>query len=128
MVDRDENWINYLQKVDPSATMLSQKSEVFDLFNHATGEAVSGRVLNTLSVNYMENPQRIFWSIKDHIDEAAYNTPVVESDMDPAKIRSRTIHLAIRGLTSPAQWPYLFSAILHGKVSGVRLVITRIKD
>jgi hypothetical protein len=56
-----------------------------------------------------------------------YDEASAEFDLDPADIRSRTIHLAIPELTWPKQWPYLFRAIIYGKENGVTVVITRIR-
>ena len=49
------------------------------------------------------------------------------SDIDPAKIESKTIQLAIPEHTSPEQWRYLLRAIIYGKDNGVKVVITRIR-
>jgi hypothetical protein len=54
--------------------------------------------------------------------------PRVDSDLDLAKIQSKTIQLAIPEYTSPTQWRYLLRAIIYGKDNGVSILITRIRE
>jgi hypothetical protein len=58
---------------------------------------------------------------------AKYGERRAEFDLDPANIKSKTVHLAIPELTFPKQWPHLFRAIIYGKQNGVAVVITRIR-
>ena len=66
--------------------------------------------------------------MKTYINAAADYQPRTGADIDPAKIESKTIHLAVPEYTSPTQWRYLFAAIFYGKERGVRVVITRIRE
>ncbi len=125
---RDVGWRVYIGKNIPGSAELPSNFEPFSHFNELTGEAISAEILNTLDVRYIENPRRIYEQMKAYVDAAADYEPLVSSDLDPAKIRSKTIHLAIREHTSPEQWRHLYAAIIYGKERGVRVVITRIRD
>jgi hypothetical protein len=84
--------------------------------------------MNTLSVSYIKNPQRIYWRMKGYVDATVDYKPRTDFDVDPTEIESRTIHLAIPEYTSSTQWRYLFMSILYGRERGVSLVITRIRE
>jgi filamentous hemagglutinin len=107
---------------------LPPTSKTFDKFDATTGEAISAKTLNTLSVSYITNPQRIYWRLKRYADAAADYEPRAKFDLAPSKIESKTIHLAIPEYTSPTQWRYLLIAIRYGRERGVSLVITRIRE
>jgi hypothetical protein len=128
MVELDHNWKSYLARTLPGATALSTASQTFHIFNRSTGEAIIAIILNTLSETYKQNPQNIYRDLEPYVDLAAkYGGRRTKFDLDPADIRSKTIHLAIPELTFPKQWPYLFQAIIYGKENGVAVVITRIR-
>lgn len=104
-------------------------SKTFDEFDITTGEAISAKTLNTLSVGYIKKPQIIYWRMKNYIDSAAdYSDPRPDIDLDLRDVLSKTIHLAIPEYTSPTQWRYLFAAIRYGRERGVRVIITRIRE
>jgi filamentous hemagglutinin len=103
-------------------------SKTFDLFNGKTGEAISAKTLNTLSVSYITNPYKIYQKMMGYINEAADYEPYKDSDLNPEKISMKTVHLAIPEYTSPTQWRYIYWAIVDGKMSGIRVVITRIRE
>jgi hypothetical protein len=86
---------DYIEEQIPDAKELPPTSKTFDNFVYTTGEAISAKTLNTLSVSYIKNPQVIYWRMKGYIDAAADYEPRPAIDVDPATIESRTIHLAI---------------------------------
>ncbi|HWG04865.1 MAG TPA: hypothetical protein VG271_07610, partial [Beijerinckiaceae bacterium] len=90
--------------------------------------AISVKTLNALSVSYIKNPQRIYWRMRSYVRAAANYSPRVDSDLNPIKIKSKTIQLGIPEYTSRKQWRYLFAAIFYGREHGVRIVITRIRE
>ena len=119
----------YIEKSIPNVKRLTGGSKAFDLFREAAGEAISAKTLNTLSVSYIKNMALIGSKIGEYINNAAnYNKSRAYFDLDPAKIASRTLHLAIPEYTSPAQWNYIFSAIIYGRQRGVKVVITRVRE
>ncbi len=126
--DQGLPWQRYYRNIDPDATALAPGAKGFDFLNETSGEAVSHKTLNTLSVTYARDPQRIYGQLKRYIDSAADYKPRAEIDPDPAKINSKTIQLAIPEYTSPSQWRYLYRAVLYGKKRGVSVVITRIRE
>jgi hypothetical protein len=129
MVEEDHNWKSYLARTIPGATALSPASQTFHIFNNGTGEAIVAIILNTLSDAYKQNPQHIYRDLEPYVDLAAkYDERRTEFDLDPADIRSKTIHLAIPEFTYPKQWLYLFRAIIYGKENGIAVVITRIRE
>jgi len=119
----------HVGKQNPNAVRLPPKSKTFDQFDPVEREAISAKTLNTLSVTYIKNPQKIYGKVSGYVNAAAnYNRPRAYFDVDPTKIQSRTLQLGIPEYTSPEQWRYLFAAIIHGRENGVRVVITRIRE
>jgi hypothetical protein len=126
--DQGGSWEDFLQRIWPWSTRLEDGSKGFDFFTDKLSEAISAKTLNTLCVTYIRNPSSIFGRMKTYIDSAAdYNKPRAWFDLDPGKIGSRTIHLAIPEYTSPVQWQYLNKAVEYGRSRNVRVVITRIR-
>jgi hypothetical protein len=79
-------------------------------------------------VSYIKYPQKIFGNLRKYVDAAVDYQPRTDLEPDPAKIQSRTIHLAIPEYTSPEQWRYLMGAIGYGREHGVSIIITRIRE
>ncbi len=127
--DQGDPLEGYIERQNPDATELPPTSKTFDEFDITTGEAISAKTLNTLSVGYIKKPQIIYWRMKNYIDSAAdYSDPRPDIDLDLRDVLSKTIHLAIPEYTSPTQWRYLFAAIRYGRERGVRVIITRIRE
>jgi hypothetical protein len=118
----------YIEKQIPGVEQLPPNATTFDLVNPTLGEAISAKTLNTLSVGYIKNPQRIFGQVADYVDAALDYEPRTSFDLDPENILSKTIQLAIPEYTSPTQWRYLLRAIIYGKENGVSVVVTRIRE
>jgi hypothetical protein len=118
----------YVERQLPNANQLPATAKTFDQFDEATGMAVSDKTLNTLSVSYIRNPQRIYWWLTRYVDAAADYTSRTPSDAEPTKIQSKMIQLAIPEYTSPTQWRYLFWALGYGSRRGVSIVITRVRE
>jgi filamentous hemagglutinin len=123
-----DGWEEFVAENNPGARRLPAGSKGFDNFNDTTGEAISAKTLNTLSVSYIKRPQKIFGKVRDYVDAAANYQPRTGSEPDPAEIQSRTIQLAIPEYTSPKQWRYLMGAINYGEQHGVSIVVTRIRE
>jgi hypothetical protein len=78
--------------------------------------------------NCLLGRSHIYRDLEPYVDSAAkYAGACTEFDLEPAEIKSKTIHLAIPELTWPKQRPYLFRAILYDKENGVTLRITSIR-
>jgi hypothetical protein len=118
----------YAGKQNPDATVLLPTSKTFDQFDKITGEAISAKTLNTLSVSYINDPQMIYRKLKVYVNAAVNYKPRLDTDVDARDIASKTIQIAIPEYTSPKQWRYLFAAIFYGKERRVRIVITRIRE
>ena len=86
--------------------------------------------LDTTAYTYAKDPKQIFYRMKKYVDQAAdykltrINRP---SDVDPADITIKQIHLATPFQSSPEQQMQLFRAIQYGRTRGVSVVVTRIK-
>jgi hypothetical protein len=65
--------------------------------------------------------------LRGYVDEIIDYEPRVDTDLNPAKIQSRTVQVAIPEYTSSTQWRYLLRAIIYGKDNGILIVITRIR-
>jgi hypothetical protein len=122
-------WQPYVASQVPEATPKAETSKAFDLFNEVTGEAISDKTMDTLTVARIRNPLSIYGKLKTYVDQAKdYDEPRVDSDIEPDEITSRTIQLAVPEYTSPRQWLYLNLGIGYGRRHGVSVVITRIRE
>lgn len=125
----NKGWQPYVASQIPGAKQLPETSKAFDHFNEFTGEAISDKTIDTLTMGYIKNPLSIYRKLKTYVDLAKnYDERRVDTDVPPGEITSRTIQLAIPEYTSPAQWLYLNLAIGYGRRHGVLIVITRIRD
>ena len=123
------DWQPYVASQIPEATPKAETSKAFDLFNEVTGEAISDKTMDTLTVARIRNPLSIYGKLKTYVDQAKdYDEPRVDSDVEPDEITSRTIQLAVPEYTSPRQWLYLNLGIGYGRRRGVSVVITRIRE
>jgi CDI toxin restriction endonuclease-like domain len=56
--EQSGNWEDYIANENREASKLRPGAPVFDHFNVETGEAISAKTLNTLTVNRIKNPQK----------------------------------------------------------------------
>lgn len=126
--DQDGGWAPYIAQENPDARLLKKGSTGFDLVNDETGEAISAKTLDTLTASRIKRPQQLLSKVKGFVHAAEDYQPRREDDVDPGKIRSKTIQVAIPQYTSPAQWRYLNLGIRYAKERGISLVITRIAE
>ena len=126
--DQGQPFETYVEAQIANAKQLPETAKTFDQFDLATRTAVSDKTLNTLSFSYIKNPQRIYWRLKQYVDEAADYESRTDFDVDSEDILAKTIQLAIPEYTSPTQWGYLFSALRYGRRRGVLVMITRIRE
>jgi hypothetical protein len=128
IMQQSGGWENYIQQ-QYKTNGLTRNAKTFDHFDSSSGEAISDKTLNTQTFNYVNKPQSVFRRLKGYIDAVAdYDRPRTRTDVDPTKIKSRMIQLAIPEFSSPAQWIQLFRAIRYAKGRGVWLVVTRIRE
>jgi hypothetical protein len=128
IADQGEPFETYVEAQLPNARKLPPEAKAFDHFDDETGTAVSDKTLNTLSISYIKNPQRIYWKLKQYVDAATDYEPRTDHDVDPSDIQAKTIQLAIPEYTSPTQWRYLFWALGYGGERGVSIMVTRIRE
>jgi filamentous hemagglutinin len=119
-------WEYFLDKVIPGIRKLPAGSKTFDRYYEAEREAISDKTLNTLSVYYIKKPQRIYGTLKRYVDATTKYKPRAQSDLDPANIDKKSIHLAVPDFTSSEQWHHVMRAILYARERKVTLVVTRI--
>jgi hypothetical protein len=93
-------WEDYVTNKDPRASKLQTGATTFDHFNADTGEAISSKTLDTLTMTYIRKPQEIFKKVSGYIEDAKNYVPEKAFDVDPAKIKSKTLYLAIPEYTS----------------------------
>ena len=125
--EQGDPWETYNDKNLPGVEELDPHSTGFDEFNAVTGEATDAKTLNTLSVSVIKKPQQILSRLRGYINKLENYQPIKDSDLDPDRIRSKTIQLAVPQYTSPRQWRYLNLAIGYAREHGVSLIITRIR-
>ena len=75
IADQGEPFETYVETQIPDAKELPATAKTFDQFDEATGTAISDKTLNTLSMSYIRNPQRIYWQLKQYVDAAADYEP-----------------------------------------------------
>jgi hypothetical protein len=126
--DQNGEWEDYFERMNPDARRLRPGSKGFDHVKDATGEAISNKTLNRLSVTYIRDPREIYRKVTRYADNTINYERRTKSGLDPEDIQSRTIHLAIPEYTSPIQWRHLLRAIIYGKDNGVSILITRIRE
>jgi CDI toxin restriction endonuclease-like domain len=126
--EQDGGWAPYISRQDPGVRLLRQGSTGFDLVRDGTGEAISAKTLDTVTVSRIKRPQQLFSTVKRYVHAAENYQPRRYDDLDPEEIRSKTIQLAIPRYTSPAQWRYLELSIRYARERGISLVITRIGE
>jgi len=121
------DWENYNEITNPELTRLKPGAKGFDFFDDGLGEAVSDKALDPLCYSYINNPQEIYSKVKLYIDSAAnYSRPRAWFDLNPAKINSRFLRLAVRNHISPEQWESLYRAVLYARSRGIKIKIWRI--
>ena len=128
IADQGEPFETYVEVQPPNARDLPPTAKAFDQFDEATGTAISDKTLNTLSVSYIRNPQRIYGQVKQYVDAVADCEPRAKTDVASSEIQAKAIQLAIPEYTSPTQWRYLLWALGYGGERGVSIMITRIRE
>lgn len=122
-------WERYSGRKNPLTEDLLPESKTFDHYGEKLGQAISDKTLNTLSVTYIRKPREIYGQMRGYIDAAAdYNSHRLDRDIDPMRIRSKVIQLAIPEHTSLEQWRYLDLASRYASGRGISLIITRIRE
>jgi len=91
--------------------MSPQNANASDPLDSPSGQAMGARMMNTQALHYVGNPQKIYLRLKHDVDAIANYSPRTKTDVDPAKIKSRKIQLAIPEYTSREQWRQLFRAV-----------------
>jgi filamentous hemagglutinin len=119
---------DYIEREYPDLARLEPGATTFDHFNPISGQAVSTKTLNTLSMGKIKNPEKIYGEIKDYVDEVLNYERLKESDLDPAMIESKSIYLFVPEGTSPIQWRQLLRALIYGKDNCASIVIIRVRE
>jgi len=121
-------WEDYLASRLPAESRLPKNHNVFDFFDRVTGEALSAKTINTLTKSKLDDPSRVYYSLKKNID-AAFNfekSNVVVGGVKVDKITSRTVHVAVPTQTTLAQWGQIKRAIEYAKIKNIFLRITEV--
>lgn len=119
----------FVGKQNPEWRPLNPTSKTFDLFDESTGEAISVKTLNTLSVSYIQNPDRIFYQMKRYVDASSNYEPYRDAtDLRADQIKSRSVYIALPEYTSPTQWRFVNGAISYGSIHRISVFVTRIRD
>jgi len=121
-------WLDYLRSALPDVEPFIPENEIFQLFSPKSGEAISARILDTLTPEHKVNLSSIFDELKACIDAIADYAPASQAELALTQIKSRTIHLAIPYRTAPLQWRPLYEAVAYAKKRSVSMIITRIRD
>jgi hypothetical protein len=110
----------------PELRRLPPGAKTFDFFHDVSGEALSNKAIDPLCYSYIKNPQKIYSKVEGYIDAAAsYRKPRASFDLEPGKISSKTLRLAVHDYISPTQWESLYRAVLYARSRGVKIIIRR---
>jgi len=123
-------WENYLTKQLPAGAQLPPNFKTFDFYDVATQTATSAKTLDTTTAARVANPQQIYSSMKGNIDTVAtFDKPYTLSGVtvDPAKIVTRELQVAVPTQTTALQWAQINKAIQYGASQGVKVVVTPVK-
>lgn len=104
--DQNGEWEDYFERMNPDARRLRPGSKGFDHVKDATGEAISNKTLNRLSVTYIRDPREIYRKVTRYAD----NTINYE--------RLRNLGLILRTY-SPGQFIWRFPNILPQSSGGI---------
>jgi len=121
-------WELYVQQKYPNVEKLAPGSKTFDHFDPIFGDAISSKTLNTWTYSRVTNPQSIYGTLTRYVNAAANYSPRASIDVDPARIRTKAIQLAVPEYTSQEQWQYIGRAIQYGRQKGVSVMVTRIQS
>ncbi len=89
--DQGQPFETYVEAQIANSKQLPATAKTFDQLDLATRTAVSDKTLNTLSFSYIKNPQRIYWRLKQYVDEAADYESRTDFDVDSEDIPAKTI-------------------------------------
>jgi len=128
IIGQGDPWERYVQQKYLSPQKLAPGSKVFDHFDDPFGDAISSKTLNTLTYSRIMNPQLIYNKLTKYVDAAARYSPRASIDVDPSRIRTKTIQLAVPEYTSAEQWQYISRAVQYGRQKGVSVMVTRIRS
>jgi hypothetical protein len=126
--NRGGAWETHNDQIDPEARRIGPNSKVFDKFRDLTSEAISEKALDPLSYSYINDPTLIYGKIRTYVNAAAnYRKPRTWYDLQPDRIGSRTVKLAVRDYISPEQQIQIIRGVEYGKSRGVSVIVTRVR-
>jgi len=122
-------WEDYVAKSLPSDARLPKNFKTFDFYDMETKIATSAKTLNTGSISKLENPKKIYQSLKKSIDAAAdfKKHQLSEFPLTSEMINIRRLEVAIPKATTSAQWKQISRAMEYSKNRGVEFNITVVK-
>jgi hypothetical protein len=123
-------WENYLETLLPPDSRMPPGTRTWDFFDRRSGYVISAKTLDTSTYAYSSKPQNIYYKMTSYVDKAAeYNTKIYrpKSIVDPDRIITKQIQIAVPMMTTPLQWDQITRGILYGKTRSVSVVVTRIR-
>ena len=120
-------WESYLAGQLPPGSQLPPGFKTFDFYDPVTQVAVSAKTLDTQGISYLSSPRKIYSTLEGYIDDiVSYNTQRTLSGrtLDPSKISSRELRLAVPEQTTPQQWQQISGAVEYGNSQGVKVIVT----
>jgi filamentous hemagglutinin len=99
----------------------------FDYFEQSTGVATSAKTLNTTTEARMNKPEQVYYTAKQHIDNAAEfeKAERFEREVRRDQITSTVVEILVPAQTTRAQWEQLYRAVEYGKSRNVVVKITK---
>ncbi|SFJ81538.1 hemagglutinin repeat-containing protein, partial [Methylobacterium brachiatum] len=117
------------------ATELSADSRLppgfrtIDFFDENTGLATSAKTLNTMTQDRIDEPAKLYYSLKSNIDDfASYTTyTLTNKTVKSTDILSRDLQVAVPAGTTEAQWAQIQRASNYASSQGINLRITVVR-
>lgn len=120
---------DYMARQLPPASRLPENFKTFDFFDEKSGVATSVKTLDTNTRSRIENPGRIYTTLKGHIDSTlTFKEHELKGKVVYAKnITKREVIVAVPKVTTTQQWEQINKAIVYGTDKGVNVKITVVK-
>lgn len=95
----------------------------FDFFDPVTGKAINAKTLDTLTPSKLASPKQSYYTLKKYVDKMTSYRPRTKFELDPARIVSKELDVAIPLETPKIILDQISRAQVYGSNKGVEIVI-----
>ncbi|XBS70887.1 hypothetical protein ABK905_07405 [Acerihabitans sp. KWT182] len=114
----------------PESTQTPKTFQAYDFIDEATGSSVSVKTLDTLTKSRLEDPSKLYSSIKDNINDVLKFKHDKKGDFEyyAKDVTSKEVVVGVPAATNDAQWEQINRAIQYGSDNDVKVTIIRVAD